>query len=347
MRKLLIPLIALSALCADPTVQNPSVEVLYSSIKQIEKVKEAQGSLNKKGFVREATYSSGDSDSKISAREKACDMVRKELLAEVGVYLQSEFTQDKSVVVSPSGDSYKDTVREQITELTAGVTEMKVLEERWDGKEFYVKAEIFLDPDAIREGIILALKGKIAQEEVARLNSLVASKDSKLNETIAKFRSMQDQITSQQLYEVGLKQSIESLTSQLNSLRGKIQEEQTKKTSMQNELDYIVANINKANIKASNVIKMGMSRQDIVNLLGPFDPYRQVGAMYFGSCNDNITWPENGRGDIIIYPDKTGPGTCIILVNDKAVATYPDGEYSQIKVVFSPRGYSSWKLLPR
>ncbi len=94
-----------------------------------------------KPFVREYTYRAGDDDSKNSARAIALEQVKRLLLQEVGTYLESEF----SVQIIETVGGIKETARQDILSLTAGITQTKILDEKWDGQSFYLKAEIVVN----------------------------------------------------------------------------------------------------------------------------------------------------------------------------------------------------------
>ena len=96
---------------------------------------------DEKTFVREYTYKASDYDSKVTSRANALEQVKRLLLEEVSVYMQSEFEMkdweeqigDKIV----SGEF----AEQRILSITAGITETKILEEKWTGVEYWIKAE--------------------------------------------------------------------------------------------------------------------------------------------------------------------------------------------------------------
>lgn len=95
-----------------------------------------------KSFVKEYTYQASEIDSKRSSREQALVQVKRLLLEEIGTYLESH------TVVK----NYQLT-KDQITTFTAGVVKAKIIEEKWDGITYYLKAEIMADPDSIAKSI--------------------------------------------------------------------------------------------------------------------------------------------------------------------------------------------------
>jgi hypothetical protein len=93
-------------------------------------------------FVKEYIYRAGDMDSKVSSRAIALMEVKRALLEQLGTYLVSE-TEVRNFQMT----------KDQITLLTAGVVSAEVLEEKWDGKEFYLKAKLVVDPQEVAERV--------------------------------------------------------------------------------------------------------------------------------------------------------------------------------------------------
>lgn len=91
-----------------------------------------------KTFIKDYTYQASDFDSKMSSRTIALEQVKRLLLEEVGTYLSSE-TDIKNFQLT----------RDKITTLSAGVVQAEILTEKWDGKTYYMKAKISLDPQEV------------------------------------------------------------------------------------------------------------------------------------------------------------------------------------------------------
>jgi superkiller protein 3 len=120
-----------------------------------------------KTFVREYTYHAGENDSRVTARSVATNEMRNILLREVGEYLHGE----RKI----SNEEYS----EKIEAITAGVVEMKVLNEdwsRWADFLFDIKAEMTVDPDDVNARIadVLNDKQKTKELEDARQRTLAA-----------------------------------------------------------------------------------------------------------------------------------------------------------------------------
>jgi len=89
-----------------------------------------------KTFIQEYTYIASDIDSKASSRAIALEQVKRALLEQLGTYLISE-TKVINFHVT----------KDQITTLTAGIVSAEVIEEKWDGRSYYLKAKITADPE--------------------------------------------------------------------------------------------------------------------------------------------------------------------------------------------------------
>jgi tetratricopeptide (TPR) repeat protein len=95
-----------------------------------------------KTFIKEHSYQAGELDSKASCRAIAMDQVKRILLEELGAYVKGKTTVKNHQLED-----------DEIKTLTAGVVQTKLLEERWDGKEYWLKAELRADPDEVASSI--------------------------------------------------------------------------------------------------------------------------------------------------------------------------------------------------
>jgi tetratricopeptide (TPR) repeat protein len=95
-----------------------------------------------KTFIKEYSYQASELDSENSCRAIATEELKRALLEELGTYVES-----KTVV----RDSQLD--KDEITTLTAGVVQVVVMDEKWDGKVYWVKAQVKADPDEVAASI--------------------------------------------------------------------------------------------------------------------------------------------------------------------------------------------------
>jgi serine/threonine-protein kinase len=116
-----------------------------------------------KTFIREYTYKAGEMDSKISCRAITVNQLRTTLLQEIGTYVQSE---QLLKTVDVGGKFVQDFV-ENISTISAGITKLDVLEEKWDGQTFWMKASITIDPKSLEESLkqLVSNKNKVKELE--------------------------------------------------------------------------------------------------------------------------------------------------------------------------------------
>jgi tetratricopeptide (TPR) repeat protein len=95
-----------------------------------------------KTFVEEYTYQASEADSKLSSRVIALEQVKRLLLEKLGTYLESE-TEVKNLQLT----------KDRIVMLTAGIVGVEIIDEKWDGKIYYLKAKIEADPKEVTNSI--------------------------------------------------------------------------------------------------------------------------------------------------------------------------------------------------
>ena len=92
--------------------------------------------------IREYTYRAGDADSKLTCRSIALEQVKRLLLEELGTYLVSN-TQ----IVNASLN------KDEIVTYTAGAVVTVIIEERWNGEDYFIKAKISADADEVAKSV--------------------------------------------------------------------------------------------------------------------------------------------------------------------------------------------------
>lgn len=93
-------------------------------------------------FEREFTYRASDADSKLYCRAIALEQVKKLLLNELGVYLESE-TEVRNFQLT----------KDQMTAITAGIVATEIIDEKFDGRDFTLRARIEADPDEVVKSV--------------------------------------------------------------------------------------------------------------------------------------------------------------------------------------------------
>jgi opacity protein-like surface antigen len=108
----------------------------------------------KETFVREYRYTAGDEDSKNSAKERAATELKKELLREIG-----------EVIIARS-KNIDGEYSERIENIVAGKTKMKITDEEWTGKTYWMKAEVTVDPDDVTRQLEELRQDKKKEQEM-------------------------------------------------------------------------------------------------------------------------------------------------------------------------------------
>jgi len=97
-------------------------------------------------YTREYTYNALPEDDKLTSRIIAVDQVRTLLLQKIGSHIQQtiEISEDGSV------NSY---ARKDVEAVTASLTKIDILEEKWDEAGFYIKAKIEADTQPVLDAL--------------------------------------------------------------------------------------------------------------------------------------------------------------------------------------------------
>jgi tetratricopeptide (TPR) repeat protein len=176
-------------------------------------------------FVKEYTYYAGDEDSRNSCRVITLREVKRLLLEELGTYLESQ-TEVKNFQIT----------KDQITTLTAEIVSAEVIEDKWDGKVYWLKAKIAANPqdviksidnlrkdlEKVKELEKLRKKSEELLKENERLNKeLRVAKDGTKQETARAYKLNIDNLSAAEWFEKGFaessiagreKEAIEALT---------------------------------------------------------------------------------------------------------------------------------------
>ena len=113
-------------------------------------------------YLREYVYQASEADSKITARAIALQEVKRILLSELGTHVSS-------LVKQHADSSGKQLGSEQIETLSAGVTRVEILAEKWDGSTYVLKAQIKADPADVLRSLEKMLDTEKKQKQVSQL----------------------------------------------------------------------------------------------------------------------------------------------------------------------------------
>jgi tetratricopeptide (TPR) repeat protein len=108
-----------------------------------------------KVFIEDYTYQASEADSKLSSRVIALEQAKRLLLEKLGTYLEDE-TEVKNFQLT----------KDQIVTFTAGIVSAEIVNERWDGKTYYLKTKITADPQEIIKSIDLLRQDRQKTKEL-------------------------------------------------------------------------------------------------------------------------------------------------------------------------------------
>ena len=218
-----------------------------------------------KTFIREYTYQASESDSKISARTQALTEVKKLLLEELGVYVESYVNY---TVESQNGRISKDFITNEIKQMSVGITETKILDERWNGEQYFIRAEIATDPSDVVRRINQTLEKRQSDVVIDSLHMLLTNMKQNVevkNEEIAK---LNQQLQSQTATTQEQQKKVESLNNQLSSLQSQLNKYQQEERQLLSEIEKIQKNLQNITTKAVSNARVGMTYEEMVRVCG-------------------------------------------------------------------------------
>lgn len=92
-------------------------------------------------FLKEYTYNASDDDSKNSSRKKAIAQIKSLVSEEVGTMIKSSLTMH----TKQENDKLDELVNSKIHSMSQSFIQLSILEERWDGRQYYIKAKVKVD----------------------------------------------------------------------------------------------------------------------------------------------------------------------------------------------------------
>lgn len=165
-----------------------------------------------KTFIKEYSYQASELDSKSTSRAMALQQAKRLLLEELGVFLVSK-TEVVNFVLT----------KDQITTITAGIVSAEVLDEKWDGYVYWLKAKIDADPYVVQQAI------ELIRNDTKKTEELDAAR--KRIETLTK--------------------DLEAVKSDLGSTHQERQKRYTKVVNQRQAMDWMLKFINTFNDKKS------------------------------------------------------------------------------------------------
>jgi TPR repeat protein len=178
-------------------------------------------------FIRSYTYQASEADSKLTSRTIALQEVKTELLGELGTHVSS-------LVKQRSSSDGKNIGTIEIETLTAGISKVEILEEKWDGAKYVLKAQLKADPDDVLKSLNKMFNERQKEEEISQLNGDLSKMQDK-NNNIAESLSESRKEATEALAEIA------RLKKQLSEKQTE-QSAQTLKAQYQHQVDRLTVN---------------------------------------------------------------------------------------------------------
>ena len=217
-----------------------------------------------KTFIREYHYQAGESDSKISSRTKALTEVKRLLLEEIGVYLESYINYSEEKTENRISSQF---LKKEIEQISAGITETSILEENWTGVEYYIKAEITVDPEDVIRQLNRSIEQRKASVVVDSLNMLLTEANTSIKAKESEIASLRQSLENEQEKLRQQEENLQRLNKELSGLKSKYTQVAQQEQAVQSEIDRIRRAFNQSTSKASQVL-IGMNKDDVIRLCG-------------------------------------------------------------------------------
>ncbi len=218
-----------------------------------------------KTFIREYYYQAGESDSKIIARSKALYEVKRLLLEELGVYMES---YTNYIVEDQAGIITKDFFKNEIKSLSAGITETKILKENWNGIQYYIKAEIVADPTDVARKINLALEKRKADNVIDSLKQTLLKTQAMSLKRNTEIAALNEDLLEQKKIVQSQQYTVSSLNSKLQELNTQLSQYQQKEKQLLSEIQRIENIIQKTTNTAISNARIGMTPDEVIQVCG-------------------------------------------------------------------------------
>lgn len=233
-------------------------------------------------YVREYTYKASEADSKLSSRTIALDQVKVLLLQEIGTHIRQQI----NITKDDRGNLF---ASEDVEAITAGLTKVEIIEEKWNGEIYYLKAKIEADTEQIvvvleqikkdksNESLLRLEKLKVnqrklnlAREEVIQLRNKLSQymSDTDKEKIVDEYIRQVDQISLYDMYESGynyykrgqfkdavywyLKAAQQGNAEAQNNLGNMYFAGQGVKQDVEEALKWYIKSANQGNLNASN-----------------------------------------------------------------------------------------------
>jgi len=218
-----------------------------------------------RAFIREYLYRASETDSRISSRQKALSEVKALLIEELGIYVESYVNYQ---IVEEDERITKEFFSNEIKTLSAGTTETIILEENWDGYEYYVKAQIKADPNEVLLRINQTLSSRRSNLVIDSLKLLLTASNNEITKHNHELGQLTAQVQQQNNFLRSKERDIAELNLQLESARRQLASYQRQERQLLTQIEEIELKIKTATTSAVNNVRIGMIPSEVVQVCG-------------------------------------------------------------------------------
>lgn len=218
-----------------------------------------------KSFIREYYYRASEDDSKITSRQKALTEVKKLLIEELGIYVESYVNWERK---EENNVLSKDFFTNEIKTLSAGITETKIIEENWNGSEYYIKAEIKTDPNEVLRKINQTISIRKANTVIDSLKLLLSESNKLIKSHNQEVESIKGLLNQKNIDIQEKQKDLINLNQQLLYIKKQLETYEIQEKKILSEIEVIETKIKDATNKALNNIRLGMTNPEVIQLCG-------------------------------------------------------------------------------
>jgi len=246
-------------------------------------------------FTREYTYLASEDDSMNSSRKKALEQIKILLSEEIGVYIESYLEINKI----DSSDVSRQNISHEIKSLSSGISRIKVLDEKWNGKTYYVKASVKTNSEQVIASLLEAIKAKSAKSEIDRLNLIISEQEAQLSQSKEKATDLQKDMVRQELiYEARQSERIESKSELIRTNEEQLlQERMLAEDRRQIEKIKRIVKESKEKrerkAKQACLIEKGMTQSEVKQALGRPEHGESTSFYYYGEIRIGFNYISN------------------------------------------------------
>lgn len=218
-----------------------------------------------KVFVKDYYYQASENDSKVSSRQKALIEVKTLILEEIGTYIESYVNY---TVQSDTKEISNTFFEKEIKQITAGRVEVKVLEENWNGVEYYVKAQVVVDPDEILGQLHKTIENRRASVVIDSLNLLLSSQQSQISVQNSTISGLNEELSAKHKEIELQRKEVENLQAQLQKLNKQYKDYQEQQKVINDEIERLGAQLKQMGENVKQKARLGMTISEVTRICG-------------------------------------------------------------------------------